>query len=119
MTAGRRFTIPAQSDARVPQTLLARVLLRDGLACVYCGVSGLGVALHVDHARSLAHSPASTLASVVNAPSNLVTACAACNAAKGPQDLPGFARMLRRRGVAPGVVRAMIARTHRAARRPY
>ncbi len=114
--SGRRFTIPAPSTARVPLSLVLRVQARDGFACVYCGTSS--PRLHVDHVRPLAHFPAGAPDREVNAPSNLVAACPDCNGAKGPQDGPGFARMLSRRGVPASGVRGMLLRVRRAVRRP-
>ena len=115
MTTGKRFTIPAPSSARVPLVLAWRVQQRDGFACVYCGaVVG---DLHVDHVRPLAHFPASAPDDITNAPANLVAACADCNAAKGPQNLHGFAAMLRGRGIAAGVVASLVRRTRAATRR--
>jgi 5-methylcytosine-specific restriction endonuclease McrA len=116
------FTIPAASEVRVPQLLLVRILARDAFTCVYCGASGIGTAavtLHVDHIRPYAHFPAAAPASIVNTPTNLVAACETCNGAKGPQDLAGFARMLRGRGVAVSAVRAMLGRVRHAIRRSF
>lgn len=84
------------------------MLSRDGFACVYCGRSG-GV-LVVDHVRPCAHFPATATRDEVNAPENLVAACDACNRAKGPQDLDGFAAMLRGRGLPAADVDAMVQR---------
>lgn len=109
------LTIPAPMSTKVGPALSVRIFKRDSFACVYCGASG--VDLTVDHVRPQAHYPATAPASVVNAPANLATACADCNHAKGPQDLQGFARMLRGRGVADADVRAMIARVRAALRR--
>ena len=116
MTAGPRFTIPPPSGVEVSAFLAARVHARDGHACVYCGARG--VPLEVDHLRARAHFHASAPARVVNAPSNLVTSCGPCNQAKGPQNLPGFAAMLRGRGLPANVVAALVRRANAARRRP-
>ncbi len=112
----KALTIPAAIEVRVPGALAARVVLRDGRRCVYCCDNPSG--LSIDHVRPQAHFHAEALVSRVNAPRNLVAACADCNGAKGIQDLGGFARMLRGRGVATDDVRAMIARVRAAVRRP-
>ena len=52
------------------------ILARDGFRCVYCGATSQDASLEVDHMN-----PASNGGS--NLPSNLVTACASCNAGKG------------------------------------
>lgn len=110
------FTTPPGASYRAGADLQLRVAARDGWACVYCGAGG--VPLQVDHVRPCAHFPAAAGRAQVNAPANLVTACEACNGAKGPQDLEGFARMLRGRGVPGDAVRAMLARVRAAVRRP-
>ncbi len=111
----RRFTIPPPSKAEPSAAQQRRVLLRDGRACVYCGATG--VPMELDHVRARAHFPASALASKVNAPRNLVTACEDCNGAKGPQNLDGFAAMLRGRGLASAIVASMRRRVRSATRR--
>ena len=112
---GRRFTIPAASEARPPLTLAARIQRRDGFACAYCGARG--VPLEVDHVRARAHFAATASGAKVNSPQNLVTACEDCNGAKGPQNLDGFAAMLRGRGLAPRAVASMRRRVRAASRR--
>ncbi len=112
---GRRFTIPAPSTADVGWSLLRRVQIRDGFACVYCGARH--VSLTIDHVRPKAHFPSTAPAALVNAPSNLVTACAECNHAKGPQSLRGFAETLRGRGLPAPVVAAVMRRARTAMRR--
>jgi 5-methylcytosine-specific restriction endonuclease McrA len=115
VTAGRRFTIPAPSAAEPGPALALAIFRRDGFACVYCGA--YLVPLQLDHLRAKAHFPASAPASKVNARRNLVSACAACNQAKGPQNLSGFAAMLRGRGLPPKVVTASVTSARTAARR--
>ncbi len=117
MTAKRRLTIPPPCASRPPLALAVLVHRRDGFACVYCGARP--TELHLDHLRPLAHFPAAAPASTVHAPTNLVTACADCNQAKGPQNLPGFAAMLRGRGAPSQVVAAMVRRVAAARRRPF
>ncbi|MBI5517253.1 MAG: HNH endonuclease [Deltaproteobacteria bacterium] len=95
-----------------------RVVLRDGASYVYCLDALEGGRATLDHLRPQAHFPATAPGSRVNDPRNLVTACPTCNQAKGPQDLHGFARMLRRRGLGVAVVRALCARVRAAVRRP-
>lgn len=104
--------IPPAPRFRVPGPLADRVRARDDFACVYCGRSG-GV-LVPDHARPCAHFPATATRAEVNDPANLITACDDCNRAKGPQDLEGFARMLRGRGVSAADVAAMVQRARAA-----
>ncbi len=116
MTAGRRFTIPAPSTAEPGTFVAARVHARGGRACVYCGARD--VPLEVDHIRPRAHFAATAPAATVNAPTNLVTACAECNQAKGPQNLAGFATMLRGRGLPAKVVAAAVRRVNAVRRRP-
>lgn len=111
----QRFTIPAASKAGPGLALALRVFQRDSFACVYCGASG--VALAVDHVRPRAHFDAAAPAAQVNAPANLVTACNACNGAKGPQNLAGFAAMLRGRGVAAKHIETMFRSVRAASRR--
>jgi len=115
MTAGRRFTIPSPSTVETPQTLIRRVPVRDGFACVYCGARH--VSLTVDHVRPRAHFPSTTPAREVNAPANVVTACVECNQAKGPQNLHGFVATLRGRQLPARVVAAVVRRARAAARR--
>lgn len=115
LMAGRRFTIPAPSRAEPGPALAFRVQDRDHFVCVYCGA--FGVTLEVDHVRARAHFPSTAPTSKVNSPRNLVAACTDCNLSKGPQDLEGFARMLRGRGVAAPVVAAMVRRVRASVRR--
>lgn len=56
------------------------VLERDGFKCQYCGATGEGIRLQVDHRVSRADGGSDD-------PSNLVTACAACNHGKGAKSL--------------------------------
>ena len=110
------FTLPSPSRAAVGPTLAARILRRDGFACVYCGA--VAEALEIDHVTPCAHFPADAPRSVVNDPANLVTACEHCNGAKGAQDLDGFARMMLGRGIARKIITAMVRRVRAATRRP-
>jgi|GEM_PF-1901492 len=114
-TPARRFTIPAPSTAEPGPALIRRVFERDRYACVYCGVRGMTV--QVDHVRARAHFPSTASGATVNAQGNLVTACADCNGAKGPQDLRGFATMLQGRGVSPKIVGPMLRRVRATLRR--
>ena len=109
------LTIPAPSSATAPSSLTLRIHARDAYTCVYCGITD--VPLAVDHVTPCAHFPATALTSVVNDPRNLVTACGGCNGAKGPQDLAGFARMLRGRGILAADVTAVLRRVRAATRR--
>lgn len=118
MTASttRRFTIPAPSTAEPGASIIRRVLARDCRRCAYCGDAH--APLGVDHIRPKAHFAANAPAALVNAPENLVAACDVCNGSKGPQDLQGFARMLRGRGVPAAIIAGMTRRIRTAARRP-
>lgn len=109
------LTIPAPNTTAAGRSLIAHVFKRDDLRCVYCGAKHLP--LEVDHVTPCAHFPADAPASVVNDPKNLVTACEDCNGAKGPQNLAGFAAMLRGRGVPVEDITAMLARVRAATRR--
>ena len=112
----RYFTIPAPSSAEPAQTLARRIHLRDGRVCAYCGAAN--VPLVIDHVRARSHFPATAPPSTVNDPGNLVAACEGCNGAKGPQNLDGFAAMLRGRGVPAKAVTAMKRRVNVCLRRP-
>ena len=91
------------------------IALRDCGECVYCGATGDN--FEVDHVRPGSHFPHTASPAKVNAPTNLVLACERCNRMKGPQDLPGFARMLRGRGVPAKEVNAMLKRVRAAVKR--
>lgn len=56
------------------------VLKRDGFRCTYCGASGDGVELHVDHEVATANGGKTIM-------SNLRTACRDCNIGKGATPL--------------------------------
>ena len=70
------------------------IYLRDGCACAYCGTSlqdvladpDAGVFLTLDHVRGRGEG---------NDPTNLVTACSACNNLKGTKTVSRFAKDLR------------------------
>lgn len=112
------FTIPALAntdDYRVPGGLAARVVLRDGSGCVYCGL--VTPDLEIDHVRPASHFVAGTERSVVNTPSNLVASCESCNNVKGGCGLAGFAEKLRAAGIAAAAVHAMKRRVRAATRR--
>lgn len=111
----RHFTIPAPSTAEPGPTVTRRVFERDRYACVYCNARG--VTVQVDHVRARAHFPVTAPTATVNALNNLVTACAECNGAKGPQNLHGFAAMLRGRGISAKVIAAMVRRVSATLRR--
>lgn len=111
----QRFTIPAASKVSPSVALATRVFMRDGFACVYCGAAS--AALAIDHVRPRAHFAAIVPGAVVNSPSNLVTACNACNGAKGPQNLSGFAAMLRGRGLSESDLEALYRSVRAATRR--
>jgi 5-methylcytosine-specific restriction endonuclease McrA len=109
------LNIPPPNTTAVRASLAARIIRRDAGRCVYCGRKP--AALEIDHVTPCAHFPVDATASLVNDPANLVTTCAGCNGAKGPQDLAGFARMLRGRGVPPEDVDAALRRVRAAIRR--
>ena len=61
------------------------IYLRDGMACVYCGVAiEDGIVLTLDHL--VAHSHGGT-----NDATNLVTCCRKCNSSRGNRDWRKFA----------------------------
>ena len=69
-----------------PSTRLA-IYLRDGLACVWCGLSTEdGASLSLDHLRPYS-------AGGSNGPTNLVTCCARCNSSRGARTVAEFARV--------------------------
>lgn len=115
MDVAKHFTIPAAIQTEVTDARALRVFVRDRFTCQYCGISCLEPT--VDHVRPKSHFAATAPLATVNALRNLVTACAACNGSKGPQDLAGFARMLLGRGVDRATVTAMKARVRAAVRR--
>ena len=68
-----------------PEKRLA-LYLRDGLACVYCGVSlEDGAVLTLDHLRPVSKGGS-------NEASNLVTACQTCNSRRKNRTVRGFCR---------------------------
>jgi 5-methylcytosine-specific restriction endonuclease McrA len=71
----------------------------------------------IDHVIPCVHFPADTPAAVVNAPANLVTACAGCDDAKGAARPRRFARMPRGRGVPAKDLDAAMRRVRAAIRR--
>lgn len=115
MNASRCFIIPSPSAAEIPPSLAKRVLLRDSYTCVYC--CARNVPLEIDHVRPRAHFLSTALARVVNAPSNLVTACSDCNQAKGPQSPRGFVETLRGRELPAQVIAALLRRARASVRR--
>jgi hypothetical protein len=60
---------------RLSRRIRLGVLERDGYRCVYCGRSSRETALEVDHIRPRARGGS-------DHPTNLVTACVACNGGK-------------------------------------
>lgn len=60
---------------RLSRRIRLGVVERDGYRCVYCGRSSRETALEVDHVRPRAHGGS-------DHPTNLVTACVACNGGK-------------------------------------
>lgn len=61
--------------ANVKRALRFRVLERDSFTCRYCGASGDGVILHVDHVHPKSRGGANEI-------DNLVTSCFDCNMGK-------------------------------------
>lgn len=82
----RKKKLPRPAASRPPprvplsKRLRFAVLQRDGFRCVYCGASGAGVRLHVDHVKSRKAGGSDDL-------SNLRAACADCNHGKGAQSI--------------------------------
>lgn len=56
------------------------ILTRDNFTCQYCGAMAPDAVLHIDHVCAVANRGS-------NAPTNLVTACSACNSGKGAVSL--------------------------------
>ena len=67
--------LPPLPRKPLSKRLRFEVFKRDGFACVYCGISPVGAALHVDHVIAVA-------AGGSNRPENLVTSCPDCNLGK-------------------------------------
>lgn len=67
-------------SSSLPPLLRAAIHLRDGHACVYCGATSN---LEVDHIQPRKHQGSDD-------PSNLATACAACNQEKGTIHVRAF-----------------------------
>lgn len=67
---------PDGTRKKIPLKVRMTVLERDQFACQYCGASGKGVQLEVDHVVPWSMGGKDT-------PDNLVTACSVCNAGKG------------------------------------
>ena len=80
---------------------------RDGLACIYCGVTmEEGARLTLDHVVACDLGGG-------NSESNLVTACLSCNSAKQAKPLAQFLVMLADKGVNPEGIAARV-RKHTA-----
>lgn len=107
----RHFKLPATAntnDYRVSPGLGARIAQRGNGECVYCGI--FGVNLETDHVTPASHFAVGTPREIVNAATNLVPACEACNDSKGGSDLIGFASKLLTLGVDTDAVSKMIHR---------
>lgn len=77
---------------RIPRHLRRRVIERDGLWCVYCGVNLEGDEVHLDHVVAESRGGATTL-------DNLQVTCRKCNLAKGTLSEDVFMDQLRRRAI--------------------
>jgi 5-methylcytosine-specific restriction endonuclease McrA len=77
---------------RIPKNLRQRVIERDGLWCVYCGVSLEGSEVHLDHVVPESRGGLTTY-------SNLQVTCRKCNLAKGVLNESEFMEGLRIRAV--------------------
>lgn len=64
----------------ISKRLRFEVLHRDGFRCRYCGTSGDGTILHIDHVTAVANGGSNDI-------DNLVTACIDCNLGKGALEL--------------------------------
>jgi len=115
---GRFFSIPRTAetgDYRARGLLAHAVFGRDGLRCVYCGARATeGAEIEIDHVRPASHFSAGTERDVVNATSNLVTACESCNNVKGGCGLEGFIEKLLALGVSLRSVDALRLRVEAA-----
>jgi len=72
----RRPRRRGQRRTPIPPAIRQRVYARDGRACRYCGRTGRGVILELDHLFPVARGGGDEIG-------NLVTACRECNRAKG------------------------------------
>lgn len=92
-----------------PSTRLA-IYLRDGMACAWCGATvEHGAQLTLDHVRPYARGGS-------NAPTNLVTACMACNRNRSDRDASEFAGVVAgylNHGVTAETILAHVTRTRR------
>jgi 5-methylcytosine-specific restriction endonuclease McrA len=77
---------------RIPLNLRRRVIERDGLRCVYCGIDLLKNEVHIDHV--IAESQGGTTSF-----NNLQVTCAKCNLEKGILSESEFMNKLRQRAL--------------------
>jgi hypothetical protein len=85
---------------------------RDGLACVYCGVSlEEGARLTLDHVRPRSHGGS-------HASTNLVTACVHCNSVRAATSIQVFCEHLRSLAVPSEVIETIPDRVLKATQRP-
>lgn len=88
------------------------IYLRDGLACVWCGATAEGGAkLALDHVIPYSHGGR-------HGAGNLVTACCACNVARGTRSVRRFADALAGLAGMPAVAAALLAHIRTVRRRP-
>lgn len=82
----------SQQSARksIPQGLRFEVFKRDSFKCQYCGASAPEVILHIDHIKPVADGGTNDI-------TNLVTACAGCNAGKSDKTLDDNSALKKRK----------------------
>jgi len=66
------------------------VLKRDSFKCQYCGTAAPEILLQIDHIKPVAEGGTNDI-------TNLITACAACNAGKGPRPLDDSSAIAKQR----------------------
>ena len=78
--------------ARIPPRLRQRVIERDGMRCVYCGLDLERNQIHLDHVVPEAEGGATSY-------DNLQVTCAKCNTEKGTLTEDQFMAKLRARAI--------------------
>lgn len=74
----------------IPKRIRFEVFKRDSFKCQYCGAASPDVLLHIDHIQPVAKDGDNDI-------TNLITACAACNAGKGAVPLSDSSTLLKQR----------------------
>ncbi len=113
------LTMPAAAntdDYQPSVRIRAAIATRDRHVCQYCRRAGIDPV--IDHVTPASWFAPGTASAVVNATTNLVTACWGCNSLKGGLDLAAFAAKLSNLGLPKRTVDAMVKRVQKATHRP-